>query len=94
MSENDKVPLEGSVKEKSPWLDLARRAYESSTSYLDSNGKEIFLYFDLSILQDLNITLRRTSIVLVYLDQKHEHRYAQMKPLLRLLFLVRRMLLM
>ena len=40
MSEQDRVPLEGSVKEKSPWLDLARRAYESSTTYLDTNYRK------------------------------------------------------
>ena len=40
MSEKDKVPLEGAVRASSPWLELARRAYESSTSYLDSNYRK------------------------------------------------------
>jgi len=73
MSEQDKVPLEGAVKESSPWLELARRAYESSTSYLDSNYRKQW---------ERNISLFRSQHPSgsKYNSQTYQHRSRLFRP--------------
>ena len=73
MSEQDRVPLEGTVKESSPWLELARRAYDSSTSYLDSNYRRQW---------ERNISLFRSQHPAgsKYQTQSYQHRSRLFRP--------------
>ena len=73
MSEQDRVPLEGTVKETSPWLELARRAYDSSTSYLDTNYRRQW---------ERNISLFRSQHPAgsKYNTQSYQHRSRLFRP--------------